>query len=52
MDKAERGTVLKTRRSQSEDERPAMMFNDFVSFIARADSSSKDHFMLYLDSSN
>ena len=52
MDKAERETVSKSWRSQSEGERPAMIFNDFVSFIARVDSSSEDHFMLYLDSSN
>ena len=52
MDKAERETVSKSRRSQSEGERPTKMFNDFVYFIGRVDSSSDDHFMFHLDSSN
>ena len=51
MDEDERETVSKSSRSQSKDERPAMMFNDVASFIARVDSSSDDHCILYLDSS-
>ena len=46
------GGYPKSRRSQSEGERPTKMFNDFVYFIGRVDSSSDDHFMFHLDSSN
>ena len=46
------GGYPKILRSQSEGERPTMMFNDFVYLIGRVESSSDAHFMLYLDSSD
>ena len=38
------------RRTLSEGERPSTMFTDFVSFVARVDSSSESHIALCLDS--